>query len=404
MKTSEKALLSIMAGWIHEQKTQNVVGIEAQDIQAWQELLHLAKIHALGGICYLALRDNTDCPVEIREQFGRMFNESMSIAICQEAEMEKLSQSFERYKIPYIPFKGWKIRAYYPVPELRTMSDVDFLIRKEDRKKAEEALERAGFKKGIGAASVLVYSQGILTVEMHLNPGVALGNKMDYVTWFQDAFSHGIFENENCEGSFELEYHFVFLMFHLAKHMHSTGAGVRMFLDIAVFWKHFEGTMDWEKVMKMLKGLRLNKFSRYVFWLCKKWFGVEIPGAVRMPEGLYEQLLKYVFIGGTYGHEEHTIGDMYARWGILEAAYGHPWLQRLHGYLICLFPGRDQMEAEFRGVKKYPFLLPVAWLKRWYRGLFLHRSQSFETLKKIGKSGKDAEEEYKMLKGLGIKN
>ena len=43
-------------------------------------------------------------------------------------------------------------------------------------------------------------------------------------------------------------YHFAFLLLHLAKHMASSGAGVRMYLDLAIMLKN-EPNIDFDKVI-----------------------------------------------------------------------------------------------------------------------------------------------------------
>ena len=51
---------------------------------------------------------------------------------------EIMSQKLSKSKIPHMPVKGWYLRNLYPVPELRTFGDIDILINKQDRKKADE--------------------------------------------------------------------------------------------------------------------------------------------------------------------------------------------------------------------------------------------------------------------------
>lgn len=55
------------------------------------------------------------------------------------------------------------------------------------------------------------------------------------------------------------EYHFCFLIYHIAKHLSSTGAGIRMFLDIAVFLRCYGKEFDWKQAEELLRGSGLSR-------------------------------------------------------------------------------------------------------------------------------------------------
>ena len=55
--------------------------------------------------------------------------------------VKKVIKAFEQEDIDHIFLKGYEIKHCYPVTELRSMSDVDILIRKEDREKSDKILK-----------------------------------------------------------------------------------------------------------------------------------------------------------------------------------------------------------------------------------------------------------------------
>ena len=405
MKT-EELLTGLLSDYIHDSRgkyiSAELLKTEVTE-EGWEELLMLARIHGVGGMVYLVLRDFGSDMKEIAGRFRREFELAVVHALKQESGMESLELALEKAEIPHIFFKGWELRNYYPVPEVRMMSDVDFLIRERDRKKACEAIEAVGFLAEGAEKEVLCYYKEGLHLEMHCRIRAVLDNGADGTGWFREAFSYGVFEPGEYSGYFEPEYHFVFLLFHLAKHMNSTGAGVRMFLDIAVFWRRFGSGMDKERIRRMLDELHLGLFSEQVFWLCGEWFHVEIPGGRKPEKELYEILADYVFSGGTFGKRKRTIADMYSRESVTEENIGSMSRQRREGLLRYFFPSRERMAGILPAVEKYPVLLPAAWVIRWYHGLFLRRKQSVKVLKAIGKGNPAAEREYRMLKGLGLK-
>ena len=406
MKT-EDLLTGLLSDYIHGSEGKYTAAVLSGNLELteeiWKELKTMVHIHCVGGMVYLALKGAKSGLRDEAGRFRREFELAAMQALKQEAEVENLEAALEKAEIPHVFFKGWEIRNYYPVAEVRMMSDVDFLIREEDSKKACKALEKAGFLAEHAGNDVLCYKKNILHLEMHRRIRAVLDNGADCTGWFKEAFSHGVFEAGKYSGHFEPEYHFVFLVFHLAKHMDSTGAGVRMFLDIAVFWRQYGGSMDMDRICRMLDELHLRLFAEQVFWLCKEWFHVEIPGGRKPKEKIYEIIAEYVFSGGIYGKHKRTIADLYARNCVTQANMGNMGQQRREGLLRYFFPSRERMAGILPAVEKYPVLLPAAWIVRWYRGFFFRRKQSVKVLKTIGKENPRAEKEYRMLKELGLK-
>lgn len=407
MRIEERVLVALLSDYIHGSRGKYVSAVVPENMhlteENWRELQRLAYIHGVGGMLYLALKESRLGIPREAGRFRRDFDFAVMHAVKQELEMTALEEAFREAGIRHIFFKGWEIRNYYPVPEVRMMSDVDFLIQKEDTQRACKALEDAGFVQEQAGVDVLCYDKNALHLEMHRQIREVFDNGSDCTAWFADAFSHGIFKENDCRGYFSPEYHFVFLLFHLAKHINSMGAGVRMFLDIAVFWKHFADEMDLKEVWRMLDELNLRVFTESVFWLCGEWFHVEIPGGSMPEKELYEQLTEYVFQGGIYGKHKRTIAGLYSRGSVTEDNIGKTGRQKRESLVRYFFPTRKQMEGVLPAVRKYPVLLPAAWMLRWCRGLFLRRKHSVKVLKEIRQGSPEAEKEYRMLKKLGLK-
>ena len=134
-------------------------------------------------------------------------------------------------------FKGYELRELYPVPELRTMGDVDVLVRDEDLERTAEVLCGLGYQKEEGGGAVWAFKKDNFTYEVHRR--LAFGsywNDVDYEGYFAAAFDR-LTTGEGSRRYFTPEDHFIFLCFHLAKHLNSTGAGIRMVMDLALFLK-----------------------------------------------------------------------------------------------------------------------------------------------------------------------
>lgn len=68
-----------------------------------------------------------------------------------------------------------------------------------------------------------------------------------------------------------------------------------------------------------------------------------------------------------------------------------------------LFPSADNMLQIMPSVERWRWLLPAAWVKRWWFGAFHRRKHSLHTVRSMFKDddGRGREEQY-MLEELGL--
>lgn len=91
-----------------------------------------------------------------------------------------------------------------------------------------------------------VYSRGSITVEMHTRiADNNISNQFGYMEYFSDVFGHT--EEKDRITYLEKDYQICFLFYHIAKHLSSTGAGIRMILDIGLLARCFDKAY-WERI------------------------------------------------------------------------------------------------------------------------------------------------------------
>jgi len=73
------------------------------------------------------------------------FNESI-YQVYLLKELEKVAERFSENKISFVLIKGFALRRYYPSGCVRPMSDIDLLIKPEDRFSSVEVLRREGYR------------------------------------------------------------------------------------------------------------------------------------------------------------------------------------------------------------------------------------------------------------------
>lgn len=196
----------------------------------WAEVYELAVKHNIGRILYTAIRKlpEQECvPKDIQKDLQVHFYASVSRSKEQDMRMVQVMECLNQKKIFHVLMKGWVLKRYYPIPELRTMGDIDFLIREEDRQRTHEALLQLGFLCTSDTGFVWCYEKGNTFLEVHSRIVFQkVGRGADTEQYYLDAVSH----TEKVRGEYTLcfikEYHLVYLFVHAAKHFQYAGYGL----------------------------------------------------------------------------------------------------------------------------------------------------------------------------------
>lgn len=371
-----------------------------------EDLLYLAHIHSLGPVVYHMLQGQRkqlmEQKPELFQHMQRAYHSAVYVSVTQEASRAEIEEAFQNTGIQLVFFKGAQLRQLYPVPELRTMGDMDCLIRREDRPKAHQLMLQLGYECQVDAEPVWMYRRDAVVIEMHtLLAAKDIGNGVDYEFFFSDAMEHVV--KKNGKLCLEKEYHLCYLIYHIAKHLCSTGAGVRMIADIAAALRFYGDTMDWEGLKCLLEASHLHETALAIYGLCHKWFGVEPPEQYSGSELVLKDLEAYIVGGGVFGFETHDLGDVYRRNAFRGKAANSGDRYRLKMMKEYFFPPSVYLVKYFPLAEKRRWLLPVAWMCRCWAGLFRRKDHSVATIRSMTRG--DAELSYRevfMLREIGL--
>ena len=371
-----------------------------------EKLYEAGKKHSVLPILFQVLcRQGSDCKDnsgKVMELFKKAYISAVYLASLQDCSLEELGEKLTERGIGYVPVKGSVIKKLYPEPDLRTMGDLDLLIQEKDRAAADEIMKSLGYERqGLGS-NVWTYKRGLVTFEIHVNlAGKKYWNDVDYIGYFSELFqkSHPI--GEKTERRLTLEDHFLFLCFHQAKHLCSTGAGIRMILDIALYIKHYDKQMDWQYIWEEADKLQLRDFIENMLFICRSWFHVETEvSAERMDSRIQAIFEEYVLSGGVFGFErEDSIRRL--RKGIREEGSNRSLWVKLRALLYLAFPDREHMKDFLPELEDHPALLPAAWVKRWYLGL-RNKERVKKSLENFSGNVEEAKSQWELLKKIGL--
>lgn len=225
-------------------------------------------------------------------------------------EHNELHALMTEHGIPYVCLKGFASAAWYPDPSLRTMGDVDFLVREADIPKAGQLLESIGMRiNGTEDSNDIPYVRPGSLWEMHrrLNglPDGAAGEVL------RDRLS-GLLDTAQCHadeyGSIMLPdtfRHGLILLVHTAAHLTSEGVGLRHLCDWAVFAAGMEEDEFPALFEETLKAAGLWHFAQILTLVCIRYLKAPARSwAGDADEALTDALLADILNGGNFGSKD----------------------------------------------------------------------------------------------------
>jgi hypothetical protein len=187
------------------------------------------------------------------------------------------------------------------------------------------------------------------------------------------------------------------MLTHIAKHIHGSGAGIRMYLDVAVFLQHHKDAR-WSWIEGQLKDLQLYDFARVVLGAVERWFGIGNPlSTAPVPEEILGDFTDFTLEAGIFGHQNRD-GALAQMKHQAQSDSG----SRARLLLRMAFPKAQTIQSRYTYLQDKPWLLPVAWVHRLVknREKLGQRTREMEQIIRI-----DAEEvrkQQKLMRDIGL--
>ena len=364
----QQFFLQCLSDFLREQLTG-----EAEGTLDWDELFQLAASHSVSGIVYHQCSEVF--PESIKRKYLKPYLSNVFYSIQREKSTAELIQKLERENISAVYIKGSVFRDHYPVQSLRSMGDIDIVIRHEDRNRVDQILkEEMGYDCFVDNHAVWTYWKGNLYFEVHDHMFYEdLANKIDYRGYFDQLWDHchnaPVFGTEASTLYVpDEDFHLLYLMAHTAKHIMNAGSGFRAYLDMVLMVRNCANQLDWKHISEELDKLKLLTFTKTCFSCCEKWFGVEMPLRLeRLDDSLYEAITEKTFRDGAFGLQNAENKPAMASKDI-QRTDGTYFFGAVKRVFLKLFPPyRDmQLVKWYSFVDGRPWLLPAAWVYRWF--------------------------------------
>ena len=335
------------------------------------DVLRLAKLNGVLGIWaykifeFYEQNGVADCDQKETAQTAyKIYYRTTKLAEKRINLFENLSKSLCNAKIDHLTFKGIKIKDLYSVPFLRTFGDIDFIIRPIDRKRCHALMQELYYDVKGDYEPVYTYQKEMELYEIHTSiMAVNFTDRADYIEYFKNLWNFAI-PVEKYLWEFSPEYHFIYLLSHIAKHIYGGGAGIRMYLDLAFFIKEHGKTLDWNLIQNEIDKLQLERFFSLTLTCIRRWFGISSPVLVcDFSKEFLENFEIFTLSGGTFGFEGINIGQETVR----KQGTSSKNIARYRALKKNFFPSADTIKNRYTYLEKQPWLLPIAWFDRFIK-------------------------------------
>lgn len=287
---------------------------------------------------------------------------SVMTTLSQVMELKKLVDTFEKAGIKNQPMKGSCMKFMYPSPEMREMSDIDILIAEEQMDAAGKIMCDMGYTLAQSIKHHDIYSKKpFMVVEVHraMYDKTVDGNQYDYFKSFEKAV---LKDGKKYTYDFNKEDFYVYMIAHMAKHFYAMGCGIRNLVDVYIYLEKYGKELDRTYLNKELKKCGIYDFAVNVEELAYIWLGG------KQGSQFYNDLFQYMVDCGIYGKDENGIWHKFAEEKLEGKKVTRGKLKRWY-----YFPPLFYMSEYYPWLEKFPFLLPIAWGIRAFRGIFMKK-------------------------------
>lgn len=318
------------------------------------------------------------------------------------SEIKAIKTHFSNRDIPFIFLKGANLKQIYPMSYMRAMGDIDILIHEQDHESIPSLMSALGYRLDTKGITHDLYLKGRgLIVEVHHRIDAHFHEA--HIDVLQDAWQRKI-PVEGSEYRLSHEDELIYLLAHLAKHMYSSGVGIRSVLDIGIFMKAYETSLDRARVHALIAQAGLMTFFSNLLALNQSWFHVEFHEAYNVPtisDVFYDDITNYVIGSGIHGH---AAGFNQALPGITKVAVRDQTVRRSRiKYLFrVMFPKYKELLPAHPVLKRWKILLPWFWVKRWFRLIFKQTRRSIRKLKAVNVDSETIATHMALFQELGL--
>lgn len=344
-------------------------------------LFHMAEVHHVLPMIYEAvynLPSVQQSGPRVLMPFKRNVIQLIAMQTMKTNEFQQLYDYLRKGGITPCVVKGLICRNLYPNPDARMSGDEDILIPENQFAQAHKLLLDYGMvltdpDEDIYNACEVSYGKAgsPIYIELHKTlfstDSEAYGDLNRYFAGVHDRL---IEEKIGGTGFLTMSPtdHLFYLICHSFKHFLHSGFGIRQVCDIILYANAYGNEIDWQYVLNSCREIRADLFAASIFKIGEKYLTFDkarscYPEEWQKIEVDETDMLNDLLASGVYGQAD--MSRKHSSNITLNAVIADKRGKKAKaGVLSSVFLPLKSMEGRFPWLKKYPFLLPVAWIQR----------------------------------------
>ncbi len=306
-------------------------------------------------------------------------------------EQQELAKTLQG--IPYLVLKGACAAIYYPEPMRRTLGDIDILVPPDCFSDAYCALKKADYKTSDpleGDDRHAHFSRNGILVELHRR--YATLQTKDQERLLDD----WLYKAEPVEGKIgkytfpmpEDQLNGLVLLAHINQHLED-GLGLRHLVDWCMFVQHSLPDEQWPAFKEKTDQLGLTKLALVIARFGQVYLDLykDVIWCSEIRTETIDLLLDYIFECGNFGYKDAINNTI-----VMVMSHG----RGLKGFFKNL---QNRGVANWRMLKRAPFLKPFAWLYQLYR--YTRLGLRYSGLKNFRRNAAASRQRNKLMDELG---
>lgn len=338
----------------------------------FENVYELACAHEVAGISFLGVKKlENKCDDILFKKWENKYLLSIERDFEQTVAGDKIELLLSENGYKHLSAQGREVKKYYPSPELRMMSDIDFIVQKEKLSEIKTLLTLNGYTLTDENQEEISVTDGINLIEIHTDffySQRTFQNGVKCLSVLNNPFKIAL-TNDDLTYFLDDTNLYLFNVLHLYKHFLSSGAGIRRIMDIYVLKRELKN-VDYERIGILLDRAGLGEIDKNITNLALSWFG-------NTDKKFDENLAKTVFLSENHGSRQAVAIRRYKK----EKDKRKPFAKIRYAF-SRFFIDKTTCYKLYPFCKKHRYPLFLCWIHRFNCFIF-HPKKSAQALKEL---------------------
>lgn len=349
---------------------------------SFRKVFEIGKRHEVSNIAYISVQKLKNKPdPDTLKDWKTFYAFSVTRNANQFTVRSTIIDIFAQNNIRSLEVQGTVMKTLYPYPEWRMMTDIDFIVDKENLIKIKGIFEEKQYNPTYAVGDDLEpvevgsYADFNTLIEVHSE----FFENSEYEGYgsitnpFENAFPTG---EKLCYKTDDTTF-YLYNILHCIKHYLGKGCGIRRILDIYVLNQKLGDKIDKDRVNEVFEKSGYTGTVAELFDLSEKWFGDKENTSREL-----SRAEKIVFMAGNHGIDVIKYNRRLEKSGQSAIVF------KTKSLLSRIFLSKKEIYSTYPYCKEHNLPLILCWLYRWWCLIFVkkYRKRAKRTIAIIRKT------------------